>query len=46
MDRISHTTRGPYTGEHDKKDYFFVSDNTFDSKIKQVNSDVISSFLT
>ncbi|XP_071792504.1 leucine-rich repeat and guanylate kinase domain-containing protein-like [Asterias amurensis] len=32
---ISHTTRGPYTGEHDKKDYFFVSDNTFDSKIKQ-----------
>ncbi|XP_022098760.1 leucine-rich repeat and guanylate kinase domain-containing protein-like isoform X2 [Acanthaster planci] len=32
---ISHTTRAPYTGELDKKDFQFVSSSTFDSKIKQ-----------
>ncbi|XP_038062222.1 leucine-rich repeat and guanylate kinase domain-containing protein-like [Patiria miniata] len=32
---ISHTTRAPYTGEMDKKDFHFVSAGSFDSKIKQ-----------
>ena len=36
FDRTLHTTRGPYPGEVDKKDFFFVPPEVFGIKQKQV----------
>lgn len=34
---ITYTNRSPRPGEKDQEDYYFVSDNTFNQMIKEMN---------